>query len=143
MDFFKRILFAAMRQDVDSFEEKEPVNIGKLIEEELRRQERSVTWFSRKLHCDRRNVYDIFTRQYIDTCLLYRISLILHKDFFSYFSVQLKGIDNQVNTPPRPNQGRMGCQSGMSQGMTPKIRVGEDGVNFISRNSDKMCLTPR
>lgn len=34
--------------------------IGKLIEEELRRQERSVTWLSRKIHCDRRNVYDIF-----------------------------------------------------------------------------------
>lgn len=67
----------------------EPIYIGKLIEEELRRQERSVSWFSRKINCNRRNVYDIFSRAFIDTGLLYRISLILNKDFFSYYSQAL------------------------------------------------------
>ena len=35
----------------------ETLHIGKIIEEELRRQSRTVTWLSRKIHCDRRNVY--------------------------------------------------------------------------------------
>ena len=48
-----------MKQDVTIQTDNEPVHIGKIIEQELRQQERSVTWLSRKLHCDRRNVYDI------------------------------------------------------------------------------------
>ncbi|MBQ8889880.1 MAG: XRE family transcriptional regulator [Bacteroidaceae bacterium] len=58
------------------------VHIGKLIEEELRKQERSVTWFAKQLCCERTNVYSIFKRESIDTQLLYRISLILKKNFF-------------------------------------------------------------
>lgn len=75
-------------EDVSSLR-NEPIYIGKLIEEELRRQERSVSWFSRKINCNRRNVYDIFSRAFIDTGLLYRISLILNKDFFRYYSQAL------------------------------------------------------
>ncbi len=78
----------------------EPIHIGKLIEEELRRQERTVTWLSRKIHCDRRNVYKIFARPYIDTDLLYRLSLVLNTDFFFYFSSNLHHINNQSLTPP-------------------------------------------
>lgn len=62
------------------------IHIGKLIEEELHRQERSVTWFANKLYCERTNVYKIFKKHTIDTELLLRISLILHKDFFQYYS---------------------------------------------------------
>jgi len=58
------------------------IHIGKCIEEELRRQERSVAWFARKLFCNRQNVYDIFKRESIDTTLLRRISAILGHDFF-------------------------------------------------------------
>lgn len=57
-------------------------HIGKLIESELHRQERSVTWFAKKLCCDRTNVYSIFKRESIDTSLLLRISLVLHRNFF-------------------------------------------------------------
>lgn len=42
------------------------VHIGSLIEKELRRQERSVTWFASNLHCDRMNVYKFFKKQSID-----------------------------------------------------------------------------
>lgn len=38
-------------------------HIGQIIEKELHRQERSVTWFARRLYCDRTNVYNIFRRQ--------------------------------------------------------------------------------
>ena len=40
--------------------------IGKCIEDELRRQERSVVWLARKLDCNRTNVYKIFHRSSID-----------------------------------------------------------------------------
>lgn len=71
-----------------------PMHIGKLIEEELHQQERSITWFARKMYCDRTNVYKIFKRKSIDTELLMRISFILKK-LFEYFS---KIIQKKVDT---------------------------------------------
>lgn len=62
------------------------IHIGRLIEEELHRQEHTVTWFARKLYCDRTNAYKIFKKQSIDTELLLRISIILKCDFFRYYS---------------------------------------------------------
>ena len=62
------------------------IHIGQLIEEELHRQERSVTWFAKRLYCDRSNAYKIFRKQSIDTELLMRISHILNYDFFLLFS---------------------------------------------------------
>lgn len=64
-------------------------SIGNLIKQELRAQERTVTWFAHKLNCQRQNVYDIFSRSTIDTALLMRISSILHKDFFAFYSEQI------------------------------------------------------
>ncbi len=55
--------------------------IGKLIQEELERQEHSIAWFSRKLSCHRSNVYNIFARENIDIELLVRISRILNRNF--------------------------------------------------------------
>lgn len=61
------------------------INIGKEIKEELRRQGRGVTWFARRLHCDRTNVYNIFKREGIDTILLQRICAVLQRDFFALY----------------------------------------------------------
>ena len=61
------------------------LHIGELIQEELHRQERTVSWFARKLFCDRTHVYNIFQRKSIDTELLLRISLILNHNFFKYY----------------------------------------------------------
>ena len=61
------------------------INIGQLIKDELERQERSVSWFARKLYCDRSNIYKIFKRTTIDTELLMRISVVLNPDFFSEY----------------------------------------------------------
>lgn len=66
------------------------IHIGKLIEAELHRQEHSVTWLARKLYCDRTNVYNIFKRTSIDTELLYRISVILKHNFFSYYFIEMQ-----------------------------------------------------
>lgn len=65
-------------------------HIGCLIKEELERQERSISWFARKLSCDRSNVYRLFQKESIDTSLLLRISLLLKRDFFSCFSDRVK-----------------------------------------------------
>ncbi len=75
------------------------VHIGRLIEEELHRQERSVTWFAKKLYCDRTNVYSIFKRESIDTALLFRISLVLRHDFFAYY-IQELGRSDFLSTHP-------------------------------------------
>ncbi len=91
-----------MKTDVNAHLDYEPIHIGKIIEEELRRQERTVTWLSRKIHCDRRNIYDIFSRTCVDTDLLMRLSIALHTDFFAYFSASLHRINNQLFTPPPP-----------------------------------------
>ena len=64
--------------------------IGKLIKDELKAQERSVSWFARKLHLDRSNVYRLFQKNSIDTDLLSRISIILGRNFFEPLSDNIK-----------------------------------------------------
>lgn len=61
-------------------------SIGKLIKEELERQERSVTWLANKLSCHRTNIYDIFARDNIDMTLLVRISYVLNRNFVKNIS---------------------------------------------------------
>lgn len=88
-----------MNTDADKAIENEPIFIGKIIEDELRRQEQTVIWLSNKIHCNRRNIYDIFSRASIDTELLYRLSIVLHKDFFAYFSTNLQLTNNHIFIP--------------------------------------------
>lgn len=64
--------------------------IGKIIEDELRNQERSVVWLARKLNCNRTNIYKIFHRASIDTELLLKISKILNRNFFMYYVARLE-----------------------------------------------------
>ncbi len=75
------------------------IHIGKLIEAELRRQERPVSWFARKLYCERTNVYDIFKRRSIDTDMLLRISLVLHHNFFRYYCSEAEGLGSEPADP--------------------------------------------
>jgi signal-transduction protein with cAMP-binding, CBS, and nucleotidyltransferase domain len=64
------------------------LHIGNEIKTELYRQERTVSWFARKLCCDRTNVYSIFKRESIDTLLLQRISTVLNRNFFELYNQQ-------------------------------------------------------
>ncbi|HJA85780.1 MAG TPA: XRE family transcriptional regulator [Candidatus Bacteroides avicola] len=64
--------------------------IGVLIKEELDKQERSVSWFARKLSCDRSNIYRLFQKESIDTSLLTRISIVLGRDFFTDLSENVR-----------------------------------------------------
>lgn len=65
------------------------VIIGKVIEEELRRQVRTVVWLARRLSCNRTNVYKLFNRTSIDAELLLKISNILSTNFFTYYTNRL------------------------------------------------------
>lgn len=66
------------------------VHIGKLIEQELIRQERSPSWLAKKICCARPNIYYIFSKESINTDLLLRISIALNYDFFKIYSEQLE-----------------------------------------------------
>ena len=65
--------------------EEEP-NIGRIIKDVLHRQGRSITWLADELHYSRQNMYKIFTREWIHTDLLLKISIVMNHDFYKYFS---------------------------------------------------------
>lgn len=69
-------------------------DIGKLISDELIRQERTPAWLASKLGCDRTNAYKILKRSSIDTALLARISMVLKHDFFLDLSASIPQCDN-------------------------------------------------
>lgn len=66
------------------------IHIGQRIEQKLRDQGRTVTWFAKRLCCTRSNVYKIFSKESIDTALLWRISAVLGYNFFHELSEMLK-----------------------------------------------------
>jgi transcriptional regulator with XRE-family HTH domain len=56
--------------------------IGKIIEQRLKKERIQINEFAKKLGKDRSTVYDIFSRDSIDTKLLEKIGQILGYDFF-------------------------------------------------------------
>lgn len=64
-------------------------HLGKAIRSELKRQERTVTWFSKQICCTRPHAYRIFEKDNLDVVLLLRISHVLNHDFFQDISEQL------------------------------------------------------
>ncbi len=79
------------------------IDIGNEIKKELKRQERSVSWFARKLYCDRSNIYSIFKRKSLDSDLLWRISRILEHDFFKEYSESLEEDIRESKIRPTSN----------------------------------------
>ena len=83
----------------------ENIHFGQLIQEELKAQGRTVTWFAKAIHCDRTNVYKIFSNNHIDTEMLSRISRVLGHDFFqagSHFLVENGMVMPAASTTPKP-----------------------------------------
>lgn len=85
------------RMDEQNIGRQQGLHIGQLIKQELESQERTVSWFARKLYCDRSNIYKIFKRPTIDTELLLRISVILKHDFFADYQERISA---QEGMPP-------------------------------------------
>ena len=66
------------------------IHIGQLIEQTLKEQGRTVTWFAGRLCCTRPNVCKIFKNDNIDIKHLSRISDILQVDFFAVYARQIR-----------------------------------------------------
>ncbi|MCM1319639.1 MAG: hypothetical protein NC217_04590 [Muribaculaceae bacterium] len=63
------------------------VHMGEMVKdvfEHVRQMhaKKTVVWLANQLHCDRRNIYEIFSRPTIDSQLLMNISLVLEHNFF-------------------------------------------------------------
>lgn len=65
------------------------IHIGQEIQGCLVTQKRSVAWLAEQLYCDASSLRKQLKKPYISTDLLYRISNILHRDFFAFYSQQL------------------------------------------------------
>ena len=76
------------------------MKIGRRIKEVFDSKPKAYTinWFAGQLHCDRRNIYRIFSKDNIDIILLGRISKILNHDFFADLSKSLEINDWNSNT---------------------------------------------
>ena len=57
------------------------LQIGKRIQNELKRQGRSVSWLARQLGMERTSLYYIFRQNSIDMVMLLRISFFLNHNF--------------------------------------------------------------
>ena len=94
-------VFYAVAANTHPMTRTERKPIGGMIRDELMRQERGVSWFARKLSCDRSNVYRLFQRTTIDTGLLIRISQLLGHDFFADLSAEVREASSSLSHDPQ------------------------------------------
>lgn len=64
------------------------IHIGNLIREQLRKDQRSVSWLSREIHCSRNHLYKVFRKPSLDADLLLRISKSVQFNFFQYYTAE-------------------------------------------------------
>lgn len=67
-------------------EHNSSIHIGHLIHEQLRKDQRSVSWLAREIGCTRNHLYKVFRRPSLDGELLLSISLAMKFNFFQYYS---------------------------------------------------------
>jgi hypothetical protein len=63
-------------------------HIGHLIQEQLRKDQRSVGWLSRQIPCSRNHVYKIFAKPSLDSDLILKISIAMNYNFFQYYTAE-------------------------------------------------------
>lgn len=61
------------------------IHIGEIIKKTVKEKGLTVTEFGKRISTHRRNVYDIFKRESVDTELLQKIGKALEHDFFKYY----------------------------------------------------------
>jgi hypothetical protein len=62
------------------------IHIGRLIQAQLKADQRSVSWLASQIPCTRNHLYKIFRKDSLDCALLLRISLVMQFNFFRYYS---------------------------------------------------------
>jgi len=70
------------------------IHIGNLIRDELRRQGHTNQWLADQLSVERSTVQRLFNKPSIDTQQLLRISKVLGKDMFIYYSNVFSGVSD-------------------------------------------------
>ena len=64
------------------------IHIGHLIREQLKADDRSVSWLAREIHCTRNHVYKIFVKPSLDSDLILKISNAMNFNFFQYYTAE-------------------------------------------------------
>ena len=75
------------------------IHIGEEIQNHLALQQRSIAWLAKQLCYDPSNLRKLLKHSYLTTDLLYRISIILGKDFFACYSQMLMINNGSVANP--------------------------------------------
>ena len=65
------------------------MHIGKVLQQKLKEEGKTVVWLANELGCHRTNVYNLFDKYSIDTQLLQRLSIILKFNFFSLYEEEV------------------------------------------------------
>ncbi|MDR1601475.1 MAG: XRE family transcriptional regulator [Tannerella sp.] len=66
------------------------IHIGEIICRKMKAEGRTKKWLAEQVGCDPSSLCKALKKNYLDTDLLYRISLAMHHDFFSYLSAYFK-----------------------------------------------------
>ena len=80
-DIFFKVMHTQHRHNTDT-----DFHIGRLIKTVVMQKGIKVQWLAQQLGCHRNNVYLIFSRSWIDTGSLMKLSQILEHDFFADLS---------------------------------------------------------
>jgi plasmid maintenance system antidote protein VapI len=82
------------------------VHIGSIIKEAVNKSGMSVTDFADQINYSRRNVYEIFEKETIDTGVLLKINKVLGQNlFFAYLDPSdLEKIQSDITTPDQLKQ---------------------------------------
>ena len=66
------------------------LDVGELIKQKLKEQDRSIAWLAKKIPCDRANLHKMLQQHFIHSYIVYRTSQILKYDFFNLYSAYLQ-----------------------------------------------------
>jgi len=76
---------------------KEKIYIGNLIKEKLKEKDLTLAWLARQVCCNESNFYKKIKKNDLSFDLLFRVSDILHEDFFIHGS---RGLSDKWNYLP-------------------------------------------
>ncbi len=77
--------------------ESNEIHIGRLIQEQLKADQRSVSWLAKQIPCTRNHLYKIFRKPSVDCALLLRISQAMQFNFFRYYAAEVaKGMQERL-----------------------------------------------
>lgn len=66
--------------------EKESLHIGELVKSQLKKRGIRTSWVAEQLNYHRNNLYKMFQKEWVDTDLLMKISILINHDFFADIS---------------------------------------------------------